>query len=307
MIHTVLGDIAADQLGITLMHEHIFWDWNGADSICNYNVDEVVNSILPYLFELKNSGCQTLVEATPLGAGRDIEILRRCSEKSGINIITNTGAWDGGDVTGRFVCEFIKSSTVEDISSFWTSEYLNGIDITKTKPGFIKIALGDTGEITELQEKLLRAAARTSKRTNMPLQCHTFIADSALRAVQIIEEENLPYDKFIWVHADGARDFQMTKRLADRGIWVEYDCLARIPDYGRYVSLLKATLDIGIDRILLSQDAGSYHYGVKTGEYVFLPYTRIFTEFIPLCIESGISKEKIDRLLIENPKRVLDI
>jgi phosphotriesterase-related protein len=204
MIHTVLGDIAAEKLGITLMHEHIFWDWNGADRISEYNFDEVVDAILPHLLELKSFGCQTLVEATPYGAGRNIEILKRCSEKSGINIITNTGAWDGGDIPGKFVCEFVKNSTIEDISSFWASEYLNGIDSTKTKPGFVKIALGDTGEITELQKKLLRAAAQTSKLTNMPLQCHTFIADSALRAVQIIEEENLPNDKFIWVHADGA-------------------------------------------------------------------------------------------------------
>ena len=26
MIHTVLGDITGDRLGMTLMHEHISWD-----------------------------------------------------------------------------------------------------------------------------------------------------------------------------------------------------------------------------------------------------------------------------------------
>lgn len=308
MIHTVLGDITADKLGITLMHEHISWDWDGADSKKNYSIDEVVDTMLPYLLDLRNFGCQTLVEATPLGAGRDIEILKRCSDKSGINIITNVGAWDGSDKSGKFVYEFIKNGTIDDISSYWSSEFFNGIGDADIKPGFIKIALGDTGVITDLQEKLLRAAARTSIRTNMPVQCHTFIAASALKAVQIIEEENLAYDKFIWVHADGARDFQVTKTLADKGIWVEYDCLARIPDYSKYVGLLKMTLGSGIgDRLLLSQDAGTFYYGEKNDGSTIYPYARIFKEFIPLCLESGIPREKIDKLLIENPMKVLDV
>lgn len=308
MVHTVLGGIIADKLGMTLMHEHISWDWDGADSKKRYSIDEVVDTMLPYLLDLKSLGCQTLVEATPPGAGRDIEILKKCSDKSGINIITNVGAWDGGDKSGKFVCEFVKNGTIDDISSYWSSEFFNGIGGTGIKPGFIKIALGDTGIITNLQEKLLRAAAQTSIRTNMPVQCHTFVAASARKAVQIIEEENLAYDKFIWVHADGARDFQVTKALADKGIWVEYDCLARIPDYGKYVGLLKMTLESGIaDRLLLSQDEGAFYYGEKNDETTIYPYARIFKEFIPLCLENGIPRDKIDKLLIENPKKVLDV
>lgn len=308
MIHTVLGSIEPDKLGLTLMHEHISWDPDGADSTRTYDVDEVVEKILPYLLDIKSFGCQTLVEATTAGAGRDIEILKRCSERSGINIVTNVGAWDGGDVNGKFTPGSIRNNSIDEITGQWASEFFNGIGDTKRKPGFIKIALGDKGVITELQEKLLRAAVRTSKQTNMAVQCHSFHPEGAVKAVRIIEEENLAYDKFIWVHADGGRDFNTTKTLADKGIWVEYDCLARIPSYEKYVGLMKMTFEAGIqNRLLLSQDAGCFYYGEKNDESMLLPYTRIFKEFIPLCLENGFSQKDFDQLLIENPKKVLDI
>ena len=306
MIHTILGDITENKLGLTLMHEHISWDPDGAASKREYDVDDVVDTVLPYLMDLKSFGCSTLVEATPQGAGRDIEILKRCSQKSGLNIITNAGAWDGSDNPGKFVIESVARGSIDDIAACWTSEFTSGIGDTGVKPGFIKIALGDTGTITDLQERLLRAAARTSLRTGMCIQCHSFSAASAQKAVAVIEDENLPYDRFIWVHADGARDFKTTKALADKGIWVEYDCLARIPDYSSYMDLMKITLDAGItDRLLLSQDAGCYYYGERNDDSTIYPYSRIFREFIPMCLESGIPEEVFNKLLVENPGRVL--
>lgn len=308
MIHTVLGDITEDNLGVTLMHEHISWDPDGTASIRKYEKDEVAEFILSYLRDLKSCGCSTLVEGTPAGAGRDVEILKKCSEESGLNIITCAGAWDGSDSPGKFVVGHVTGGTVDEIAACWSSEFTCGIENTGVRPGFIKIALGDTGEITDLQEKLLRAAAKTSLRTGACIQCHTFSAASAKRAVLIIEEENLPYDRFIWIHADGARDFKTTKALADKGIWVEYDCLARIPDYTRYMDLMKATLDAGLaDRLLLAQDAGCYYYGEKNTDSTMYPYSRIFREFIPLCIKNGIPEELFGKLLSENPKKVLRI
>lgn len=308
MINTVLGAIPGDELGPTLMHEHISWDRDGADSVRSYSIDEVVGTMLPYLLELRSFGCRTLVEATPSGAGRDLEILRRCSARSGIHIITNSGAWDGGDNAGKAVPGYIKTSSTDEISDGWSSEFFNGFGDTGVKPGFIKIALGDTGEVTALQEKLLRAAVRASIRTALPLQCHAAVADSARRAFQIIEEENLDYNKFIWVHADTAGDFQLTKTMVGKGMWVEYDYLARVTDIEGYTELVKKTLDAGLaDRLLLAHDAGSFYYGEKNDESTIYPFARIFKEFIPFWRKNGISQATIDKLLTENPKKVLDI
>lgn len=72
MINSVLGKIHEKDLGMTLMHEHITWDSDGAESINEYSLEDVVDTILPYLLDLKKSGCNTFVDATTLGSGRDL-------------------------------------------------------------------------------------------------------------------------------------------------------------------------------------------------------------------------------------------
>ena len=297
----------AKKLGVTLMHEHIFWDWTGADSNNSYDVDDVAATILPYLLALKDVGCSTLVDATTCGAGRNVGILMKCAGLSGLNIITNTGAWDGFDLNGKCVPAFIKDGETDEIAGLWTAEFFDGIDGTKVKPGFIKVALGDIGHITPMQEKILRAAARTSINTGLVLQCHSFCNNSALDAVRIIEEEKMPYDRFIWVHADKG-EMASVIELARRGIWVEFDTLARAQDFGIHLDKVEKMLEEGLEgRLLLSQDAGMYYYGEKNDESTIFPFSRILMEFLPLCRQRGIQQNTIDRLLVENPARALDI
>lgn len=308
MISTVLGEIPANELGVTLMHEHIAWDWEGAESANVYNVDEVVNTILPYLLDLKIYGCNTFVEATTYGAGRSIEILRECAKKSGLNILTNVGAWDGGDCSGKYIPGFIKEKGIDYIVEKWTAEYLNGIGDTRVKPAFIKIALGDTGVITQIQEKILRAAIRTSLKTNLPIQCHTLSADSASQAISIAEEEKLYLEKFIWVHADWEKNWAIINQLLEKGIWVEFDCLARARDFSWYFQAIKRIAEEGFaNKLLLSQDAGAFYYGRKNDESSILPYSRIFKEFTPLCRDHGLTQELLNIVLRINPAKVLDI
>ncbi|MBL4933528.1 phosphotriesterase family protein [Clostridium paridis] len=310
MINTVLGKIKPSQLGITLMHEHIIWDWSGAENTREnlYSLEEVVTTMEPYLLELKKLGCQTLVEATACGSGRDVEVLKACAEKTGLNIITNCGAWDGGKHRGKFIPDEIRNSTIDEISAAWINEFVNGIDGTSIYPGFIKLALGDEGFISELQEKLLRSAARTSLATGLPIECHIGSSKSAIKAVEIIEEENLPYDKFIWLHVDWSNDYTTVYKLVKKGIWVEIDAISAFPEpYEIQINLLeKLICDNLIDRLLISQDAGCYEIGVVKDSKL-RSYNNIFTKFIPICKSKGISETVFNKILIKNPAKILNI
>lgn len=307
MINSVLGEIDSNNLGVTLMHEHITWDRSGAEGINNYSIEEVVNTMLPYLLDLKKSGCDTFVDATTFGSGRDIKILIEFSKRTGLNILTNIGAWDGSNVEQKFIPNILKGKNIEEIVEIWTAEFLNGIDGTNVKPAYIKIALGDTGVITEFQEKILRAAARTSIKTKLPIQCHTIPANSAVKAVEIIEEEKLPLNKFIWVHGDVEQNSEIIMKLAKKGIWIEFDYLGRCKEFGWHLEALKNIIENDLlDRLLLSQDAGTFYFGEKNDRENILPYDRIFKEFIPYCLDNGISYEVFNKLLTENPIKVLN-
>ena len=92
-IITVLGEIPAGVLGKTLVHEHILVDFIGADKISydRWNRDQVEQKVLPYLLEAKQAGIKSIFDCTPAFLGRDVILLKRLSEKTGLHMITNTG------------------------------------------------------------------------------------------------------------------------------------------------------------------------------------------------------------------------
>ncbi len=92
-IETVTGPIDAAELGVTLMHEHVLVDFIGASEVSRsrYDADAVVATVLPYLRQVRALGCQTIVECTPAYLGRDVQLLQRLSEASGVRILSNTG------------------------------------------------------------------------------------------------------------------------------------------------------------------------------------------------------------------------
>ncbi|MCP4221548.1 MAG: hypothetical protein GY765_43390 [bacterium] len=302
MIHTVTGSIEKADLGIVRMHEHILWAWTG-EARERFSRETVVNTMLPFLRELKTRGCRTLVEATTHGAGRDVSVLREISIKSGLNIITNSGVWDGLDFNGLYVPEILRQKEMAEIADMWMKEFFDGIDGTDIKPGFIKLGFGDNNEITDFHKKCLMAAVKTSLHTGLTIQSHICSSKSALEAVKIIENTDLALDEFIWTHADFSRDAETILLLARKGIWVELNWwITEVADYNWHINLIQALeRENLLHRVLLSQDAGGFH----NGEVV--PYSKFFTDFIPSCRNGGISNDSIDILLIHNPAAALNL
>src|SRR5688572_27853922 len=68
---SVLGPIKPEELGITLIHEHVMADFIGAaeTGTHRYQPDKIAEKALPYLLELKKAGCRTLIDCTPAYLG----------------------------------------------------------------------------------------------------------------------------------------------------------------------------------------------------------------------------------------------
>jgi phosphotriesterase-related protein len=71
-IQTVSGKINPDEMGLTLIHEHILVDFIGADSTGyhRWDKDSVVLRVLPFLEEIKSKGVKTIIECTPSYSGK---------------------------------------------------------------------------------------------------------------------------------------------------------------------------------------------------------------------------------------------
>ncbi len=305
-IVTVKGKIDAGSMGRTLSHEHVMVDFIGADSVSRerYDADEVFNKVLPFLQELKEYNVNTFVEATPAYLGRDASLLLRLSEASGINIITNTGYYAA--IGHKHLPRHFYDESVDEISQRWINEYVNGIDDTGIKPGFIKISINE-GSISEIDAKVVRAAARTHLVTGLIIMAHTGTAAGAFDEIEILKEENVDPSALIWVHAQAEQDLSKFIEAARQGVWISFDGAGWEPA-DKYVELLMNMKSNNLlNRTLISHDAGWYNVGEPDGGDGFKPYTFIFTDLIPSLKENGFTDSEIDMLLIENPANAFSV
>ena len=93
-VNTVLGPIAAKDMGVTLPHEHIQYGypgWQCHTAIYPYDRQAIIDTGVKTLKSLKEKhNLGTFVDATPIDGGRDVTVLRDVSEKSGVNLICST-------------------------------------------------------------------------------------------------------------------------------------------------------------------------------------------------------------------------
>jgi len=297
-IHTVRGAIRPDELGLTLAHEHILVDFAGAEATGphRWEADAVVARMRPYLQELVELGARAFVDATPGYLGRDVGLLRRLSEETGLHIITNTGWYKPPYLPPRAT-----TLAPEEIADEWITEYEQGIDGTEVRPGFVKIAV-NPGPLDPLQHKIVAAAARTHLATGLTVASHTGEAHAAQDSLDVAEALGMDLSRYIVVHADQIVSFDDLADIAARGTWVEYDAIGT-RSVDDHVNLVLRSLESGWgDQLLLSQDAGWYAVGEPNGGTV-RPYTTILTTFRERLAQAGVDEETWRRLMVANPAR----
>jgi Fe-S cluster assembly protein SufD len=156
----------------TLPHEHILVDFIGAEEINppRWDREEVILKVLPYLEEARSAGCHTLIDCTPNYLGRDVGLLKILSEKTGLFILTNTGYYGGSD--NKFLPAHAFTESADQLARRWIAEWLNGIDGTPIRPGFMKISVNPS-HLSDVSLKLVQAAALTHLKTGLTIASHT--------------------------------------------------------------------------------------------------------------------------------------
>lgn len=305
MLQTVTGPILASEMGLTLIHEHILVDFIGADKITADRWDraKVIAKMLPHLQNLKRLGVNTLVECTPAYLGKDPLLLRELSQKSGVQLVTNTGYY--GAVDNKFLPAHAHTETADQLADRWVADYQNGIDNTGIKPGFMKISV-NPGPLSELHRKLVTAAARTYKRTGLTIYSHTGPFAPAFEQIEVLKQEGVAPDAFVWVHAQGNNMVHYARAVRE-GAWVSLDGLdnTNVETYAQTLLLMKENKFL--HRTLLSHDAGWYDPAQPDGGPIGRDFRVLFTKLMPLLNKQGFTKRDWRQLLVENPGNCLTI
>ena len=307
-VQTVLGPIPASKLGVTLVHEHVMCDFVGAEETNRHRweVEAVVKRMLPVLRQLKERGVTGFIDCTPAYIGRDPRVLKQLAQETGLHIVTNTGYYGGAD--DKFVPMHAYGATPDQLADLWVAEFVHGIEDTGVKPGFIKIGIdeikGSSDRLSPIDEKLVRASARASRRSHLAVTCHTGGGPAGLTATKIFIEERADPGRFIVAHSDG-HGLPINRAVAALGAWVSFDGIGRQP-LESHLKLVHAMAKNHASRLLLSQDSGWYWVGQQNGGEV-RNYNYLSDVFLPALHNSGISEATIRKLMVENPANAFAI
>lgn len=312
-ILTVSGPIQPNQLGFCLPHEHVLSRFGAEPAEPPiYDTEAAVREVVPYLDYLGELGVSAIADCTAQNFGRAPGLLRRLAMESGLHLITNTGFYGAAD--DRYIPARAYELKVEGIARLWIDDFEKGIGDTGVRPGFVKTAV-DSGPLSEIDGKLVRAAALTHLATGLTLAVHTGNnPEAAEQQLAILEEEGVAPRAWTWTHAQNVPDPAPLLEAAERGAWISLDAI-KLPYYQegekqgrdtleRHLMHLLALREAGhLDRVLLSHDGSTFPPGGKGKR----PMDFLSNTFLPLLKASGLTEEEIDKLTVTNPAQYFTV
>jgi phosphotriesterase-related protein len=318
-IETLDGSLDTAELGTTLMHEHVF--------ICTPEVqlnypgtggwDEAtyLDEASVKLTELKQAGVDTIVDLTVLGSGRNVGLVGRAAEGTGIQIIAATGLYAYAELPKVF--HFTGPGTElggdEPMDAFFLRDIREGIGDTGVKAGILKCATDEWG-VTLENERVLRSVARVHRATGVPISTHTHArSERGLDQQRIFREEGVDLGRVVIGHSGDTTDLDYLERLIEAGSYLGMDRFGidvLLPFEDRVKTVAQLCARGHADRLVLSQD-----YGVFMD---FLPwdavpqllprwsFLHIHNDVLPALREQGVTEEQIEQMLVGNPRAIFE-
>jgi phosphotriesterase-related protein len=325
MVETVTGLIDAEELGTTLIHEHLIFrdeavvaEWPHVKTVKEVEPPVEVDEDGAYAAAVEAAsaaverGVKTIAEPTAMFGGRDVRFSRRVAEETGLQVVPCTGIY-----TYDYLPPYFMFRDEDAMADLFVHDIEEGIQGTEIKAAFLKCAADEPG-VTPNVEKVHRAVARASIRTGAPIMAHSRPgSQTGPRQVEIFVEEGVDPSKVQIAHTGDTDDLDYIERLLDAGVYVGMD------RYGLNIFLpmeqrnatVTALLERGhADRMFLSQDfcATLDWYPLEVGKQLLeagaakdWSMTLVHDQVIPTLRESGMTDEQLETMMVSNPKRWL--
>ena len=337
VVQTINGSVPASALGNTLIHEHLMLNtrcyWSPSDDPevaflplapervgrIKANPFAVRDNLLiddppvmaGELLHYREAGGASIVDATPPGLGRDVRVLEWLAAETGVNIIAGCG---------YYIKEThppgMESRSVDDLATEMIGDITVGMDGTDLKAGVIgEIGMG-TFPMDPVERKVVRAAAIAQQETGCAIVAHSAPGDeSPFEVLGVLAEAGADLTRVVQSHLDDRfrTDIDKYRRVADMGANLGLDTFGRhlyyrgrgrqLPTDDIRVSAIVSLVEAGlVDHIFPAQDICFKH---ELGAYGGHGYDHFIRRIVPRLQLSGVSEDKIDRMLRLNPARVL--
>ncbi|GAA2868405.1 phosphotriesterase family protein [Microbacterium arabinogalactanolyticum] len=314
VVRTVLGDVDPATLGRVNYHEHLF---QVSPLLPGDELDDERASGLEAA-SLKASGFETMVDATPMGLGRDPEALARISAATGLAVVATSGrhreahyaadhptrSWDATRLAALFASDVQAGMPASD----------DGIDGPRAvapdgdpvRAGMLKGGV-DYWRISAFERITLDALGEAHRATGAPVMVHLEFCTAAHEVLDLLAAEGVASDRVVLAHADRDPDAGLHLSLTERGAFLGYDGFAR-PRTRSDAELLQLTASVvaggGTGRIVLGGDVARATRYIAYGGMPGLAY--LGERYLPR-LRALIGDEAVDRMLVDNPARLLTL
>lgn len=333
MIQTVLGPVAASELGRVDSHEHVLSDasglsrpgleptpadrrvviqnlgylrWNMLGLPDNLRLDQAEIAI-DELIVARTSGTGTVIDGTSYGLGPNHAALPEISRRAGIHIVCAFGTYVPS-VLPEWVRE-LDEAALEALFSTALDDAIPGVDF---RAGILGI-MGTTGTVTDEERMRLRAAARAAARSGAAVSVRL---DEDERAggevVELLAAEGLPADRVLFTNADEYLDAAYWHELSATGATLEMCFGTEDSHLGRVVSpsdlqrldFFTAIVDELPDaRLVLG---GSLWTKAQLASYGGPGLGHLGNRIVPELLRRGVDPQRIESMLVTEPARLLD-
>jgi phosphotriesterase-related protein len=317
-VSTATGPIEPDDLGFTLMHEHIHTASPGVRENYPFLWDRgrAMEIAVSRLKRAHDAGVRTMVEQTPADMGRDPDFVAEASRLTGVNIVMATGTY--------YVPSYFVYRGVDHTVRSMVHDATVGIGDSGVKVGMIKSLINHA--LTPEYDFSLRVAARLHLLTNLPVTVHTDGgADAARLACGVMAEEGVEPGRVVIGHAVGI-DPDSLLHILDQGFVIALDQfgIEQVMPIERMIEVTDMLLQRGYSKqVVLSHDCPCYSDKIEGPTAPGLDeaanaaesevryggplwrHDTVSAHVVPSLLGRGVHQSLIDDVTVGNPARIL--
>ena len=335
-VQTVLGPVAPDALGPTLMHEHLLVDirppskrkpadlgpelsldtvwainYGSLPAARNYLLDDVELATAE-VRRMLEAGGRTIVELSSGGLGPKPDALAKIARATGAHIVMGCGHY-----VDEYQATENRARSVDDFARDMIGATFEGAWGTAIRAGIIG-EIGCQAPWTELERRVMRGAILAQQATGLAINVHPGRhPDQPQEVADFIRAHGGAIERTIISHIDRTIfDTDRLLRLADTGCVLEFDLFGQESSYYRLADIdmpndavrlraIRALIERGhLSRVVISHDICYRTRLVALGGH---GYGHIFANVIPMMRRRGFEAGEIEAILVGNPKRLLTI
>jgi phosphotriesterase-related protein len=315
-VATTAGEIDTSELGVVLMHEHVFIRTetlqSGWPGFGGWDTAAELAAARDRLRGLRQAGVDTILDMTVPGIGRDPALVAEAVEGTGLKIMFATGYYTYDNLPLPFQLRGqgkILDGDDHVLESLFERDIMVGIGDTGFRAAVLKIVTDEPGMTPDV-ERIANAVASVALRTGAPICTHAHAPTRrGLEQQRLLTQRGVDLGRVMIGHSNESTDLDYLSQIIDNGSYLGWDrCgLQLTVSLQAQIDTLVTLCERGYaSRIMLAHDKASFidwftndeiGFGAPDWQYSYIPST-----MLPALRERGVSQVQIDQMLTGNPR-----